>query len=96
MDKEAQEKIYELLEMYYSERQQWDGSGDTPEDNTIKRLVGLGYRKLPKDKPPLIKIDPHNYGDTNPADVRLGAEDQREADIKHYEGGDNGQSNSED
>ncbi len=45
----------------------------------------LGYRKLPKDKPPLlVQEDCHQVN--NPGDWNMGAEEQRDTDIRHYEG----------
>ena len=76
--------------------------------DSISHLL-VSYRKLPKDKPPLLRSDevqvlleqffPLSNGAVD--DAIIGAiagfiEAQREADIKHYEGGDNGQSNSKD
>lgn len=45
----------------------------------------LGYRKLPKDKPPLLEVHDCHQVD-NPSDYNMGADAQRDADIRHYEG----------
>jgi len=45
----------------------------------------IGFRKLPKDKPPLLRQEDCHQVD-NPGDWNMGAEAQRDTDIRHYEG----------
>ncbi len=49
------------------------------------RLIHNGYRKLPKDKPPLLE-QKNCHEVNNPGDWNMGASEQRDADIRHYEG----------
>jgi len=42
----------------------------------------LNLFKAEVNKLTVIEIDPHNYGNNNPADVKLGAEAQLQADKK--------------
>lgn len=60
------------------------GTFSTPKE-ILSLIEGLGYRKPPKDKPPLLsQEDCHQVN--NPSDWNMGAEAQRDADIRHYEG----------
>ncbi len=86
MDKEAQVKIE-------AEYKFW--TGNCPHPDFIKHIIeiigGEGYRKLPKDKPPLIEgsNDAIRFEWLNPEGmfyVKRIARAQREMDIKFYGG----------
>lgn len=103
MDKEAQEKIKDIIKershlmitaSHYNQLD--DATYDSHANNMAGAILAqteeLGYRKLPKDKPPLLKYQTnhkiiagskewHNIEGYN-----LGAQTQRKADTKHYEG----------
>jgi len=100
MDKETQEKIVEA----YCYRNGWDyspGNEDTDEaykdvSFILSKAEEFGYRKLPKDKPPLLDIDQYLAGmgwliskdGMQYAWLKQALERQREADIEWYEKGD--------
>ena len=93
MNKEAQEKIKEAG-MYFSDRCQFcHDFGEKVEPylcpRCVEGILKLGYRKLPKDKPPLVD-NPYIYESEECNQYMAfakGKRTQREADIKHYEGG---------
>ncbi len=74
MDAEAQKKTL-ANELYMLD----NGKHSIDYDAWAGRIILNGYRKLPKDKPPLV-ID-------NSLSRYANIESQRVADINHYEGG---------
>lgn len=81
MDKEAQEKITEILDDITGGDTEFDREGgyspvedycDEMATQILKALEKLGYRKLSKNRPPLL---------SNEYQYRA----QWEADIRHYE-----------
>ncbi|GAH04211.1 unnamed protein product [marine sediment metagenome] len=80
MDKESQKKTL-ANELYMLD----NGKHSIDYDAWAGRIILNGYRKFPKDKPPLLcQEDCHQV--SNPSDWNMGAEAQRDADIKWYEG----------
>ena len=96
MDKEAQ-KIQDILKGFC--RLDYDDYVvGFDHYRAAEHLYKLGYRKLPKDKPPLLEgEDGHEFRRTNDVELAMTAEDafdygfeegsqaQGELDIKHYE-----------
>lgn len=60
-------------------------SGPATPNEILSLVKELGYRRLPKDKPPLLE-QKNCHEVNNPGDWNMGAEAQRDADIRHYEG----------
>ncbi len=85
-DKEAQEKeIKDLIRAKTSTYASLYVHGTHATPGEILLLVEeLGYRKLPKNKPLLLKEENCHIVD-NPFDYNMGANAQRDADIRHYE-----------
>ncbi len=81
MDKESQKKTL-ANELYMLD----NGKHSIDYDVWADRIILNGYCKLPKDKPPLLSQEDCHQVD-NPSDWNMGAEAQRDADIRHYEGG---------
>ena len=97
MDKEAQKKIADIIVCTHSmfDERYEPASAEEFHDEAnqiLTSLKELGYRKLPKDKPPLLSDEklPHwiKYPDGGKGDVieayKAVAQAQREADIKFY------------
>jgi len=100
-DKQAQEKIGKALQRKFN----WDRAiylRHPERDEYFEEMAGealyqaekLGYRKLPKDKPPLLsegEMQNIRFNNSSPNAPRLPsyvsviAHAQREADIRHYE-----------
>lgn len=106
MDKEAQEKIAEILsqpikiDLLGARARGFKGIEKKPNarvSQILQALRQLGYRKLPKDKPPLLSDEKLNAlwrcekglpeWATWEVPKWFAKQAQREADIKHYEGG---------
>lgn len=93
MDKEALEKMAVIIEVNMPKWQQCTTKElrqelvDWVAAKILVRLTELGYRKLPKDKPPLLAdvlVTTPAYG--NKIDITAYLQAQREADIKWYGG----------
>ncbi len=84
-DKETQGKIVKVLTPYMR-------VGAYTQEYWARKTAGWimdvlsesGYRKLPKDKPPLLE-QKNCHEVNNPSDWNMGASEQRDADIRYYE-----------